>query len=142
MEHVKEKKMHFLYRLFCPNEIFWHLCFMSMHGVLNTLSEYTYFCISKKFTSYTFLFVFKIVKSFQCILKLCKEVEKLHRWACLEAAVCSVLQKRYSLKLCKIHGKAHRKWQVSESKRLLFIQKETLVQSLFSWEIFGVLSKF
>ena len=95
---------------------------MSMHVVLNTLSEYTYFCISKKLTSYTFLFVFKIVKSFQCILKLCKEVEKLHRWACLEAAVCSVLQKRYSLKLCKIHGKAH-KWQVSESKRLLFIQK-------------------
>ena len=36
---------------------------MSMHVVLNTLSEYTYFCISKKFTSYAFLLVFKIVES-------------------------------------------------------------------------------
>ena len=41
-----------------------------MYSVLNTLSEYTYFCISKKITSYTFLLVFKIVESFQCILKL------------------------------------------------------------------------
>ena len=37
--------------------------------VLNTLSEYTYFYISKHITSYTFLLDFKIVESFQCVLK-------------------------------------------------------------------------
>ena len=31
-------------------------------------SEYTYFYISKNITSYTFLLVFKIVESLQCIL--------------------------------------------------------------------------
>ena len=33
------------------------------------LAEYTYFYISKNITSYNFLLVFKIVKSFQFILK-------------------------------------------------------------------------
>ena len=40
-----------------------------MYSVLHTLSEYTYFCISKNITSYTFLYGFKIVESLQCILK-------------------------------------------------------------------------
>ena len=40
-----------------------------MYSVLNTLSEYTYFYISKNITSYTFVLVFKIVESLQCILK-------------------------------------------------------------------------
>ena len=40
-----------------------------MYSVLNTLSEYTYVYISKNITSYTFLLVFKIVESLQCILK-------------------------------------------------------------------------
>ena len=39
-----------------------------MYSVWNTLSEYTYFYISKNITSYTFLLVFKIVESLQCIL--------------------------------------------------------------------------
>ena len=43
--------------------------FISMYSVLNTLSEYTYFYKSKNIPSYTFLLVFKIVKSSQCILK-------------------------------------------------------------------------
>ena len=38
-------------------------------GVLNTLSEYTYFSISKDIISCTFLLVFKVAKSLQCILK-------------------------------------------------------------------------
>ena len=42
---------------------------MSMYIVLNTLSEYIYFYTSKNITSYTFLLVFKIVESLQCILK-------------------------------------------------------------------------
>ena len=40
-----------------------------MYSVLNTLSEYAHFCISKNTTSYTFLVVFKIVESLQYILK-------------------------------------------------------------------------
>ena len=39
-----------------------------MYSLLNTLSEYTYFYISKNITSHTFLLVFKIVESLQCIL--------------------------------------------------------------------------
>ena len=49
-----------------------------MYSVLNTLSEYTNFYISKNITSYTFLLVFKIVESLQCILKLTK-IEGVHR---------------------------------------------------------------
>ena len=37
-----------------------------MYGVMNTLSEYTYFYMPKNITSYTFLLVFK---SLLCILK-------------------------------------------------------------------------
>ena len=39
---------------FFRREFFWHLCFISMYSVLNTLSKYTYFHISKKITSYIF----------------------------------------------------------------------------------------
>ena len=38
-----------------------HLCFISMHTVLDKLSEYTYFYIPKNITLYTFLLVFKIL---------------------------------------------------------------------------------
>ena len=41
-----------------------------MYGVLNTLSDYTYFYISKKITSYNFVLVFKIVESLECILNI------------------------------------------------------------------------
>ena len=41
-----------------------------MYGVLRTLSEYTYFCISKYITLYTFVNVFKIAESLQCILEV------------------------------------------------------------------------
>ena len=39
-----------------------------MYGVLNTLSEYTHFYISKNITSYTFLLVFKTSKVFSVSL--------------------------------------------------------------------------
>ena len=39
-----------------------------MYSVLNTLSEYTYFYISKDITLYTFLLIFKSVESLHCIL--------------------------------------------------------------------------
>ena len=40
-----------------------------MYVVLNTLSKYTYFYMSKSVTLYTFLPIFKIVESLQCFLK-------------------------------------------------------------------------
>ena len=40
-----------------------------MYTVLSTLSEYIYFYTSKHITSYTYLLIFKIVESLQCILK-------------------------------------------------------------------------
>ena len=41
-----------------------------MNSVLHALSWYTYFYKAKNITSYTFSLVFKIVDSFQYILKL------------------------------------------------------------------------
>ena len=59
-------------RIFCTvysvrRKFFQDICFISMYTVLNTLSKHTYFYISKNITSYTFLLVFKIVESLQCI---------------------------------------------------------------------------
>ena len=53
---TKEKRGHFLYRLFCPKEIF-NICVLSQCIVY---WEYTYVYISKNITSYTFVLVFKI----------------------------------------------------------------------------------
>ena len=44
------------------------MCFILMYSVLNILSQYTYFYISKNITSYTFLLVSNIVESLQWIL--------------------------------------------------------------------------
>lgn len=41
-----------------------------MYGVLNALSEFTYFYTPENVTSYPFLLIFKLAKSFQCILQL------------------------------------------------------------------------
>ena len=57
--------VYFAWREFCKD-----LCFISVYSVLkNTLSEYTYFYISENITYTLLLFVFKIVKSLQFILK-------------------------------------------------------------------------
>ena len=50
-----------------------------MHRVLNKLSEYTYFYTLKNITSYTFLLVFKIVESLQCILNSATPICYSHR---------------------------------------------------------------
>ena len=50
-------------------KLFQHLCFVTMYTVLNTLSEHTYFYISKNIFSYTFFACIKIVENLQCILK-------------------------------------------------------------------------
>ena len=65
----RKKRAFFVTVYFVQKKFFWHLYFISMYSVLNTLSEYTYFYISKNITLYLFLLVFKIVESLQCILK-------------------------------------------------------------------------
>ena len=51
LELAQEKRRHFLYRLFCPNffAVVEDLCHISICSVLNILSEYTYFYISKTY---------------------------------------------------------------------------------------------
>ena len=61
-----------------------------MYSVLDTLSEYTYFYILKNITSYTFLLVFKIVESPQCILECVKEF--LHRFDLRNGKYFSIFQ--------------------------------------------------
>ena len=78
-ELAKEKRGHFLYRLFCATKLFLsekknevkHLRFISMYSELNTLSEYTYFLISKTISPCTILLAFKMVEIIQRILKAC-----------------------------------------------------------------------
>ena len=65
---MKGKTFFLLFILYEKN-FFKHLCFISMYGVLSTLSEYMYFYISKNISSYNFLLVFEIIESFQCVLK-------------------------------------------------------------------------
>ena len=51
-----------------------------MYNVLIKLSEYKYFYVSeKKNASYSFLLVFKIIKSFPCKLKERKRVNAVKR---------------------------------------------------------------
>ena len=50
----RKKKGIFCTVYFVRREFFKDLCFISMDCVLNTLSECTYFYISKNITSYTF----------------------------------------------------------------------------------------
>ena len=62
--------MYIPFILFIDVLLFFVYCFISMHSVLKTLSEYKCLYISKTlYTSYTFLIVLKIVESQQCILK-------------------------------------------------------------------------
>ena len=60
----ERKKRAFLVPFILSNRKFLHLCFISMYSVLNTLSDYKYFYISKKTLLHTpVLLVFKIVES-------------------------------------------------------------------------------
>ena len=67
MELARETRGHFLYRLFCPNEIFLTIVFYLNAYCIQCImySEYTCFYISINITSYAFLLVFKIVENHQ-----------------------------------------------------------------------------
>ena len=62
----RKKKLDIFITVYFVRRIFFNICVLSQC----TLSEYTIFYISKNITSYSFLLVFKIVESLQCILKL------------------------------------------------------------------------
>ena len=67
---ARKRKKRTLFVPFILSEgILEHLRFISMYSVLNALSEYIHFYISKSIISYTFLHVFKIVESLLCILE-------------------------------------------------------------------------
>ena len=55
----KKKKCIFCIKF---EESFFNICDLSQNNVLNKLSEYIYFYISKNITSYTFLLAFKFLK--------------------------------------------------------------------------------
>ena len=71
----KKKECIFL-TLILSEGIFLNIYFMSIYSVLNTLSEHTYFYISKNIISYTFLLVFNIVQILHSILKKIKSDDK------------------------------------------------------------------
>ena len=55
---ARKKRVHFLQHLFCAKEFLFNIRFISMYKVLNKLSEYIYFYISKNITSYAFVACF------------------------------------------------------------------------------------
>ena len=64
----KKKESSFCNFYFIRRNFLKKLCFISMYSVLNKLSEYVHSHISKNLFHTLLLFVFKIVKSLQCIL--------------------------------------------------------------------------
>ena len=60
-----KKERTFCNVYFVRRRFFEDLRFISMYSVMNTLSEYTYFCKSESITCTLLLIVFKIVESLQ-----------------------------------------------------------------------------
>ena len=83
-----------------------------MYSVLNTLSEYAYFYISKNITSYTFLLVSKIVERIP------------------EEATRGVLCKKVFLEISQKFTRKHLCQSLFLIKLQAFIKKETLAQVL------------
>ena len=64
----QKKKEGILCAVYFSGRNFFNICFISMYSILHTLSENTYFYISKSIISYAFFLFLEIIKSFQCIL--------------------------------------------------------------------------
>ena len=65
----KKKEGIFCTAYFIQKKFFSHLCFTSVYSVLNKLSEYTYFYISKNIALCTFYLFLKPSKAFSVIFK-------------------------------------------------------------------------
>ena len=63
----RKKRAFFVLFIFSEGNFF-NICFISIHSVLNTLSEYTFFYISKNPTSYTLCLFLKWSKDFSISL--------------------------------------------------------------------------
>ena len=74
----KKKETIFCTVYFVRREFIYDLCFISVYNVLNTLSEYTYFNISKNIHT-LLLLVSKIMKSLQCIPKVYEVINCLNK---------------------------------------------------------------
>ena len=87
----KEKEGIFCTAYFVAGKIFEHLCLITMYSVLNTISEYTRLYLSENITSYTFLFVFKIVESLLCSYSInaisCYSLSESHCIVCKMAPI-------------------------------------------------------
>ena len=70
----KKKKSVFFVPFILSELNFFKICFISMHSVLNTLSEHTHFYKLKILLHKLLFLVFKIVESLECILKLNYEI--------------------------------------------------------------------
>ena len=85
------------------------MCFISTYSILNTLSEYTYFYVSKNFTSYTFSFVFINVqslnqnfwKTFYFLLQMRRNFSLVTRYS-LKVTRWSLIVAKLSVTCCKI----------------------------------------
>ena len=73
----KKKEDIFCKIYFVQRKLFYHLCFISMYRVLNTLSEYSYFDISKNITSYTFRLFLESSKAFSVSLSKKKNARQI-----------------------------------------------------------------
>ena len=75
---------------------------MPMYSVLNTLSEYTYFNVSKTLLHTLLLLAFKIVESLECILKKEILVKCALHFRAAEAATGGFLWNKVFLKISQI----------------------------------------
>ena len=84
-----------------------------MYSVLNTPSEYVYLYISRNITSHTFLLVFKIVESLQCILKASLKIRR-YRVSCN-----GVFHSFHKEKYLKLSVNVQNYFVISEMKAIL-----------------------
>ena len=96
---------------------------------MNTLSDYIYFYISKNITSYTFLLVFIIVESLQCILNKRVNTEAAaHRCSMVVLKIYKFPRKTsdVNILLTEVDKKGQVPIVVRDSPREVFLGKDVL----------------
>ena len=80
----KKKEGIFCTVYFLRRKLFLHLCFISLYSVTNTISEHTYFYISKNIFSYTFVACF-VFYFFSALYHHIKEIQ--YKRCCLNCLI-------------------------------------------------------
>ena len=80
----KKKEGIFCTVYFLRRKLFLHLCFISLYSVINTISEHTYFYISKNIFSYTFVACF-VFYFFSALYHHIKEIQ--YKRCCLNCLI-------------------------------------------------------